>query len=244
MQASQTQLQALCEIQEIDQRLTTLNKQLDELPQKRAIIDVRHRKSELSAKRRTVIGMRKDAETQMAHAADEDASLEKKSRTAQALIDAAGTDYRSLNAHSKELSGYSGRRAALSSEIDGLAAKISEMEKLEGEMDSIEKALASKEESLIAEYRTQGAALLAQINQFKPRREALAATLDSKLLSAYERIAKAKGGVAICRLCESSCSVCRTSFEHSRVLALRSNAPLASCPSCGRIMLVDKKYNG
>ncbi len=244
MQASQASLYALREIQKADQELSRLNRSLDELPQKTAIIDVRRKKADVAKKRCAVVGMRKDAETQMAQAMGEDANLERKGRAAQSLIDAAAGDYRSINAHSKELSGYSKRRAALSEEIDGLAAKISEMEKLEEEIGTIESTLASKEEKLIAEYRANGSALVAKINKINPIREELASKIDPKLLSAYERIAKAKGGVALCQLTESSCSVCRASFEHSRILGLRAEAPLATCPSCGRLMLIDKKYNG
>ena len=119
------------------------------------------------------------------------------------------------------------------------------MEKLESEIDTIEASLCAKEEKLIAEYRAKGGEILARVNQFKPERDRMVAFVnDSKLLATYERIAKAKGGVALSALNENACTVCRTTFDHSRVLGLRAESPLSVCPSCGRLMVVDKKYRG
>ena len=245
MQATQEQIAALLKIQGIDLECSRLTKQLDGLPQKKAILDVRHKKAAVAEKRRTIVGMKKDAETQLAHAQGEDANLERKSATAQNLIDAAAGDFRSINAHSKELSGYVKRRETLAGEIADLTNKLAQMEKLAGEIDSIEAVLAKKEEALIAEYREQGGKLLAQINQFKPERERMVSLVaDAKLIGTYERIAKAKGGVALAHLDENGCSVCRTTFDHSRVLGLRAEAPLSMCPSCGRLMVVGNRYRG
>ena len=164
---------------------------------------------------------------------------------AQDLIDTAGGDYRSITLHSKELSGYQKRRDTLVDEIAGYKEKLAQMEKLEGEIDTIEASLCAKEEKLIAEYRAKGGEILARVNQFKPERDRMVAFVnDSKLLATYERIAKAKGGVALSALNENACTVCRTTFDHSRVLGLRAEGPLSVCPSCGRLMVVDKKYRG
>lgn len=245
MQATQEQIAALLKIQGIDLECVRLNKQLDELPQKTAILDARRKKAAVAEKRRAVIGMKKDAETQLAHAEGEDANLARKSATAQNLIDTAAGDYRSITARSKELSGYSKRRETLAGEIADLHNKLAQMEKLQGEIDSIESALSKNEEALIAEYRAKGGELVAKLNQFKPERDRMVALVgDAKLLGTYERIAKSKGGVALTHLDENGCGVCRTTFDHSRVLGLRAEAPLTICPSCGRLMVVGNKYRG
>ena len=103
MQLTQEQIAALLKLQAIDSECARLNKQLDELPQKMAIVVVRHKKAALAEKRRTIVGMHKDTQTQLAHAEGEDADLARKSKVAQGLIDTAGGDYRSITLHSKEL---------------------------------------------------------------------------------------------------------------------------------------------
>ena len=84
MQVTQEQIAALLKLQAIDSECARLNKQLDELPQKMAILDVRHKKAALAEKRRTIVGMHKDTQTQLAHAEGEDADLARKSKVAQA----------------------------------------------------------------------------------------------------------------------------------------------------------------
>ena len=130
MQVTQEQIAALLKLQAIDSECARLNKQLDELPQKMAILDVRHKKAALAEKRRTIVGMHKDTQTQLAHAEGEDADLARKSKVAQDLIDTAGGDYRSITLHSKELSGYQKRRDTLVDEIAGYKEKLAQMEKL------------------------------------------------------------------------------------------------------------------
>lgn len=118
MQVTQEQIAALLKLQAIDSECARLNKQLDELPQKMGdSSDVRHKKTALAEKRRTIGGMHKDTQTQLAHAEGEDADLARKSKVAQDLIDTAGGDYRSITLHSKELSGYQKRRDTLVDEI-------------------------------------------------------------------------------------------------------------------------------
>ena len=137
MQVTQEQIAALLKLQAIDSECARLNKQLDELPQKMAILDVRHKKAALAEKRRTIVGMHKDTQTQLAHAEGEDADLARKSKVAQGLIDTAGGDYRSITLHSKELSGYQKRRDTLVDEIAGYKEKLAQMEKLESEIAAI-----------------------------------------------------------------------------------------------------------
>ena len=48
MQVTQEQIAALLKLQAIDSECARLNKQLDELPQKMAILDVRHKKAALA----------------------------------------------------------------------------------------------------------------------------------------------------------------------------------------------------
>lgn len=244
MQATPEQLAALVQLQHLDMEKNRLSKQLDELPQKQKIAAVRAKRAAIAKKRESVSGMRKDAEVKLAHALGEDADLERKQGVAQSLIDQAGGDYRSIAAHSKELEGYAKRRATLEGETSALRERLSQIAKLESEMDAASSALASKEDKLVASYRSQGGDLLNAIAARDSARGRLIAAAGQTLAAAYERVSKAKQGVALGRLKGASCSACRSTFDQSRVLALRAEAPLATCPSCGRLLIVDKKYDG
>lgn len=235
---------ALGKIQDLDAQARAIDKQIDELPQKQAILDLRAKKAELTKKGRALTGLRKDAEMNLKKFRDEDSGLLKKSEAAQRLIDTAGGDFRSINLHSKELAGYEKRRETIRGDIESGQARVEEILGLEAQVSSALVGLEAKEQQLVAAYRQQGGALIAQRDELAPSRKALAARVEPSVLSTYERIAKAKNGIALCKLTESTCSACRAKFDESRVLRLRSEAPLTTCPSCGRMMVVDKSYRG
>lgn len=244
MQATSEQIIALTKLQHIDIECARMRRELDGLPQKQKIVDIRKKKSAIQQKQRALVGMRKDAETQRVHAQGEDADLERKERDAQDAINHAGGDYRSIAMHSKELDGYAKRRATLADELSGLNAKLGEIRTLESEIEGMLASLSSKEDSYIASYQYEGGELLRAINEHAPEREALTAIIGPDIMALYERIAKAKNGIALAYLDGSACNTCRSSFDQSRVLGLRAEAPLTICPQCGRLMVVDKRYNG
>ena len=47
------------------------------------------------------------------------------------------------------------------------------------------------------------------------------------------------GGVAIGRLLEDTCGICRTTIEGGRLIELRASAPLGVCPSCKRLLVIE-----
>lgn len=244
MQASPEQIVALTKLQHIDLECARLNKELDELPQKQRILEARKKKAAIEEKRRTVLGMRKDAETKQARLLGEDADLQRKQDLAQELINQAAADYRSVAAHSKELEEYAARRDELSTEIAAIAKRVADISKLEGQMDVMLSTVEEQEKKFTESYRYEGGELLKRISALTPERDQLAELVGVSIMAAYNRVAKAKHGVALAALNGNACNTCRSTFDPSRVLALRAEAPLATCPSCGRLMVVDKRYDG
>lgn len=244
MEATSEQIIALTKLQHIDLERARLNRELDALPQKQQILDVRNKQSVVQQKLEAIEGMRKDAETKLAHAQGEDADIERRQSLAQSLMNQTDQDYRTVSAHAKELEGFAERRELLAEEILGLFAKIEQIEKLESEIAGMTAALEEKEQAFIESYRKDGGEILRAISSFDGERQQLCEVIGQQLLGHYERIAKSKQGVALAYLSENACNTCRSKFDASRVLGLRQEAPLAICPQCGRLMVVDKRYNG
>lgn len=244
MEATQEQIAALMKLQHIDLECARLQKQLDELPQKVQILEVRKKLAAVAEKQSQVEAMQKDARTKLTHVEAEDADLAAKQEEAQDAINRAAADFRSVSAHTKELEGYAARREVLAGEKDELNAKLAQVSTLLQEMERMHAAFAAKEEEFVASYKAQGGEILAAIAARKPEREALSQMVGQGIMPQFERIAKSKGGVALAYLNEDQCNTCRTKFDQSRVLGLRQEAPLTLCPACGRLMIVDKRYNG
>ena len=244
MEATSQQIMALMKLQHIDLECARLNKELEDLPQKQQILEIRAKRSAVQQKLQAAEGMRKGTEAKLACAQDEDADIKRRQELAQSLINQSSEDYRLVAAHSKELEGFAERREFLSEEILSLFGKLEQIAQLEKQISDLLAQLDHKEQALTDSYKKEGGEILQLIKTYDPERKQLREMAGEELVGKYERIAKSKNGVALCYLNDTSCNTCRSKFDPSRVLGLRQEAPLTICPQCGRLMVVDKRYNG
>ena len=68
-------------------------------------------------------------------------------------------------------------------------------------------------------------------------REKLIARVQKADLQMYERIRKAKGGLAVVPVKRSACGGCYNRIPPQRVLELRKNSRITTCERCGRILV-------
>ncbi|MCK5076921.1 MAG: hypothetical protein KAR38_11125 [Calditrichia bacterium] len=77
--------------------------------------------------------------------------------------------------------------------------------------------------------------------RLKTEREVLLKEIDKKYISRYERIKKAKSGLAVARISErGACSGCFSVIPPQRIVEIRSKDQLFSCEHCGRILIWDE----
>ena len=92
---------------------------------------------------------------------------------------------------------------------------------------------------MIASFQKTGGALRASIEEGDKARAALAGQVSPELLGVYEKTRAHCGGVALAELKDGACSACRNTFDSSRLSKICSQAPLATCPSCRRLLVVE-----
>ncbi len=121
---------------------------------------------------------------------------------------------------------------------EGVLEAIMELEQAEqdvaaaGEQLSREQAAwAEKEAALLAEKE----AIIADARTLKAKRTQVAGQLPADVLSRYERLRKAKQGIAVAKLQHGSCSGCGASLPKATQQRLYGDA-LVKCPLCGRIL--------
>jgi len=149
---------------------------------------------------------------------------------------------------------YSGRirnpkeLANLQHEIDGLKAKRDQLEnKALERMDQVELAtknigaIYSELKTLEAEWKSQQQQLSANLEQLKnilsnlkEKRQLLAAEIDPQAIEVYQELKKQKG-IAVARVEQGICRVCRISLPITELQQARSSS-LVRCSSCGRIL--------
>jgi predicted nucleic acid-binding Zn-ribbon protein len=143
---------------------------------------------------------------------------------------------------------------ALSREIDAAQAKINQLEKdvetLEGKMTvaraDLEKAKTQLEEILKElNERRQELDEVSKTNEdeelrLRHEREKLVVRIDRGDLAIYERIRKAKGGLAVVPVKRNACGGCYNAVPPQKVLELRKNNRIYPCEHCGRILVSDE----
>lgn len=238
MQANREDLAALLQLQQVDMDIARVAKELAELPQRKVIVAAREKKRSIEEKREKVAALKKEAEMKLSRVSDEDEMLAEKQRAAQKAIDDARGDYRSVEARTKEMNGFAKRRATLEADLDKLGAELAKIKEIEAQVASAFAALDRQEAEATASFQQVGGALKNDEARLQAQRVRLAATLPEDLLKTYEKTVTRTGGVAVARLLEGKCGACRAQLEGGRLAELKAQAPLGTCPSCRRLLII------
>lgn len=239
MQAEFQDLEALLEIQKIDLEIMQAKKKRVELPQRIEVMRLRKKREEIRAKLDQVCELQKKAEADLTAVEDEDRSLAEKQDRAQELIDAAGSDYRKVEAHSKEMAGVAKRREALAEQLLAQGAQLDKVKGIRSQLEGAIAASEAEEARLRAAFEGEDNALVERIRGLSENRRDLAASIDSGLVSLYEKTSEKTGGVALGLLeDDGACGICRTAIEGGRLIELRASAPLGTCPNCKRLLII------
>lgn len=238
MDATREDIEGLFELQRIDLEIMRLTKELDELPQRAIIMAARDKKAEIQAKGEKVAELKRATMKRVTRIDDEDASLAKKEAGVQAAIDAAHGDFRNVEARTKELAGIVRRRGTIAEDRAAIQAELDKIGAMEAQIALAVEEISAKEQQAIDSFQKQGGELKLAIAKLEAARGPVEAKVDDDLARAYDRIVARSGGVAIGVLDDSRCGVCRMPIESGRLIDLRSQAPLGSCPACKRLLVI------
>ncbi len=123
----------------------------------------------------------------------------------------------------KELEVLEGKAAAAKEDAQNLGPEVEQL-KIELKEKSEELALVNKEHE-------------EEELKLQHEREKLVARLQKGDLEMYERIRRAKGGLAVVPVTRNACGGCYNRVPPQRVLELRKNSRISTCERCGRILV-------
>lgn len=233
--------EALVALMKQDLEITRAEKALDELPEKRAVLQLRKRLREIEAVRDKAQAYCHKIDAMIARSADEATSIQAKIDAEQAkVLSGDVTNPKELQNLTRELDALKRRKDAIEYEELGL------MEKAEAgtaQFDKVAAALAdgaAKEAALIEEFKAKGGELQTEIVRLREAREKLAGRLPSEIRTRYERLRESKHGIAVGVLTGDLCSACRTQIPAHEVQTLRSGPEIAECPNCRRILVIER----
>ena len=228
---------SLLELQRLDLDIAHGKKRLGELPEKQAILEIRHKLRDVSAlqhKAGVLVG--KLGSDLKAHQ-DEIDTLTAKIDAEQAKV-MSTTDHRQITSLTREMDGLRRRRDKLEMESLGLMDRIEKATAQTVTIDAAIETLTEREAGAIEQYKSVGGALQTETAGLEAERLALAGSLDAETLAKYESVRENKGGVAVGRLDGDTCSACRMSLPAERINELTSGPDVAICPHCHRLIVV------
>ncbi|MBP1691176.1 MAG: Zn-ribbon protein [Bacteroidetes bacterium] len=143
---------------------------------------------------------------------------------------------------------------ALTREMDGASEAITRLEK---EMEQLEaQATNARTELAEIDLRIEAAKVhleekrvaLAEISKltedeelhFQHERQKAVTRISKQDLAAYERIRKAKKGMAVVPVKKGACGGCYNRVPPQKLLELRQNERMYTCERCGRIIVSDE----
>ena len=240
MQVSYEDLDVLLEVQQLDLAIMQAKKARGELPQRIEVVKVRKKRDEILPKLEKVTALQIAKEDEIRKVEDEDGGLAEKQARCQEDIDNAGSDFRAIESHSRDMDGIVKRRVTLEETLRDLNA---ELDKIKSVRDQVERAIAlcdKQETDLRASYQEQDDELVDRVRHLLGQRAGLTGRIPSDLVELYEATAAKTGGVALGKLEEEGkCGVCRGAIEGGRLIELRAQAPLGQCPNCKRLLIVE-----
>jgi predicted nucleic acid-binding Zn-ribbon protein len=229
----------LLKLQDLELEIRRAEKKLDEMPEKRAILETRARRREvesLGAKAQELVD-RLQREVQRnedeAHGVTEKIDSEQE-RAMSGVV----TSAKEIQHLTREIDSLKRRREKLEMEQLQLMERV---EKAQGQVAKVDAALAqldAKEAELTEEFTAKGGELQTQVEVLKQDVASAQKELDPQILSRYEDLKQAKGGIGAGLLTDGSCTACRMELPAEQVDHLLAGPQIGTCPHCHRMIVI------
>ncbi|MBQ6452988.1 MAG: hypothetical protein IJJ14_01365 [Coriobacteriales bacterium] len=231
-----SEMDDLLALQEVDLVILRASKRLEGLPQREAILANRKKQAEVDAKAAQVKALKDQCEAKLEDLQTRDAQLAAKIDETQALINEAD-DFRTVDDLTEDLV----RAVKAREKVDfELTSQLELMDRIEGTSRQVEQAsqqLKAKELELANSFKQEVLDLRAKVAQAQESRKQLLERISPDLLRRYESVKTSKGGIAVAVNLGDRCSVCNVTFQEGQRINLQRGPAIATCPSCGRLLL-------
>lgn len=227
----------LLDLQAADVQILRAHKRLKELPEKTEILQLRAKIREMTELKAKVALLVHKLEVDLKARQDESAMIAEKLAGEQTKV-MQTSDHRQITALTREMDGL--RRRADKIDMESIQF-MERIEKANAQVATVEghlTTLTSKDADLVKRYQAAGTLVQAEIAQVTKERATLASALPAELLSRYESVRDAKGGLGVGRLNGESCTSCHMDLPAERVKALREGPDVGICPQCRRLIVV------
>ena len=228
----------LLSLQEVDIELSQLKDKLAQLPELKDLAKKRRALAAAKEELLKVVALRKDAETDLADLAEEEAEYRRRVDEAQKSVDSS--DYHRVQNLEIELSNLAKWLDKVTFDQRSCTARLEETSAREQKgREFIEKL----EAAIIRSGKVARAAatdLQNDIAELERRREKLTRQLPDSLHEAYAVASKQFRGLGVEKLEGSTPSLCRMALTEASLNEVKRTKGVTTCPYCHRILIADE----
>jgi uncharacterized protein len=228
-------LRNLISLQDIDQKIVSLKKQISDIPEKTSAF-----RAELQlltqAHQTRVATYHELGKQRRAKESDVEMMRTKLSRFKDQLMTVKTNKEYTAMLH--EIQGVEDQIRAAE---DGILEIMDQMETMESTLANEEKILKAKQAEVEAQIHSaeQSAPVLeADVTRLMEGKNALEREITSDMLARYRRIADARKGLALAEAKNELCSVCHVRIRPQVIAELLHSEEIHVCDSCSRILFV------
>lgn len=239
VQADESSLQRLLELQTQDTAIARLTERRASLPEAARLAEVKDTLAELSADIDIARKQRDEIAREQARLEAEIASLEQKvQREEQRMYSGNISNPKELSSLQAEVQMLRKKRATLEDDLlEVLVQKDQATETLDS-LQNEERDALGESAQLSEVVGGLTAAIDGDLEGHRTTRNELAADLPQDLLALYEQLRASKNGVGAAALREGTCQGCHTKLPAREVERLRAERGLQRCDNCRRILVV------
>jgi uncharacterized protein len=228
------QLQRLIDLQTVDTRIVAHEAEATRLPREIATVE-----SSVALARKAVEDLRVRLDTARknirAREKDLDVSASKRAKAEGRLYEVKTN--KEYSAVLVEIEDIKQEKSRIEEEI---LALMEMQERVTADLREAEAHLKAREaegKAEEADLRQRLAAVEAELAVVRAERAARARELPAAVLASYDRILKARGGLAVAEALPSgTCAGCRMAIRPQAMQEIRAQADLITCESCGRYL--------
>ncbi|MGI6591400.1 MAG: zinc ribbon domain-containing protein [Eggerthellaceae bacterium] len=238
MEVSDKDIENLKRLQDIDVAATNAKRELEGLPQRKQLADIRAKLEAIREKQQEIDKLAESNRTELSRVGAEIEILSIRQEETQKKIDEAGTDFRAIESLSKDMASMTARTGELEKNRETIHERDNQIAKVKRQIEAAIDALAQQEASVSEVLNGKIGVLEDQLSKEEDEHKQLIAALPDQVAAEYERARRHCGGVALSELVDGQCSTCRSKLEETRLLQVRRQAPLSVCPMCHRLLIV------
>lgn len=233
------ELEALLELQQIENSIRRLEKRLDELPEQAALDEVIATSEKLKATQDQLRVDRDMVDSKIRSLEGElDLLQERRQKEQTRMYGGEISNPRELQAIRAEIDSVEER---VETNEEELLARMEEREEMTGQMGKLEDRRAELEveqEELTAKRDEAAKGILAELGELRARHDQVVAQVPDELLRRFETAKDRHGAVALGALEGGICTSCRLELTPLERSDLREDAPtLGTCPQCQRLLV-------